>query len=50
MCPVCVTTAALIAGKVTSASGLAAIVIKKFGVNNAIDDKPRPTSSRPLEK
>jgi hypothetical protein len=35
MCPVCVTTAALIAGKVTSASGLAAIAIKKFGVKNS---------------
>jgi hypothetical protein len=37
MCPVCLATAALIAGKVTSASGLAAIAIKKFGVKNAVD-------------
>lgn len=39
MCPVCITTAALIAGKVTSASGLAAIAIKKFS-KNALDEKP----------
>jgi hypothetical protein len=50
MCPVCVATAALIAGKVTSAGGLAAIVIRKFGMNNAVDDKTRPTSSRPFER
>jgi hypothetical protein len=31
MCPVCIATAALIAGKVTSASGAAAIAIKKLG-------------------
>ena len=37
MCPVCLATAALIAGKVTSASGLAAIAIKKFGVKNTVD-------------
>ena len=34
MCPVCLTTAALIAGSVTSTGGLAAIVIKKFGPKN----------------
>ena len=39
MCPLCLTTAALIAGKVTSAGGLAAITIKKFG-KNAVDKKP----------
>jgi hypothetical protein len=30
MCPVCLATAALAAGKVTTAGGLAAIVLKKF--------------------
>jgi hypothetical protein len=30
MCPVCIATAALIAGKVTSASGAAAIAMKKL--------------------
>jgi len=34
MCPVCLTTAALIAGSVTSTGGLAAIVIKKFSAKN----------------
>ena len=37
MCPVCLATAALIAGKVTSAGGLAAIAMKKFGGKNAVD-------------
>jgi hypothetical protein len=40
MCPVCIATAALIAGKVTSASALAAIAIRKFGVKNTLDKKP----------
>jgi hypothetical protein len=40
MCPVCITTAALIAGSVTSTGGLAAIAIKKFGGKNAVDDNP----------
>jgi hypothetical protein len=47
MCPVCLTTAVLIAGKVTSSGvlggGLAAIAIKKFGVKNAVDNNPNPT-------
>jgi hypothetical protein len=46
MCPVCITTAVLIAGSATSTGGLAAIVIKKFGVKNAVDDNPVPTPSR----
>jgi hypothetical protein len=37
MCPVCLTTAALIAVSVTSTGGLAALVIKKFATNNAPD-------------
>jgi hypothetical protein len=40
MCPVCLTTAALIAGSVTSTGGLAAIAIKRFGVKNAVDNNP----------
>jgi hypothetical protein len=35
MCPVCLTTAALIAVSVTSAGGLAAIAVRKFGMKNA---------------
>ena len=50
MCPVCLTTAALIAGKVASMGGLAAIATKKFGINDAVDNHPRPTSSKPLER
>jgi hypothetical protein len=49
MCPLCLATAALITGKVTSASGLAAIVIRRFGTNNAVANNPRPTSSKPFE-
>jgi hypothetical protein len=41
MCPVCVTTAALIAGSVTSTGGLTAIVIRKLGVKNASNDSRR---------
>jgi hypothetical protein len=37
MCPVCLTTAALIAVSVTSTGGLAAIAIKKFGMKNATE-------------
>jgi hypothetical protein len=36
MCPVCITTAMLIAGSVTSTGGLTAIAIRKFGVKNAV--------------
>ena len=50
MCPVCLTTAALIAGGITSTGGLTAIAIRKFGTNNATDNSPRPTPSEPLEK
>ena len=51
MCPACLTTAALIAGSVTSTGGLAAVVIKKFGAQNsedknAADKNPAPTPSK----
>ena len=45
MCPVCITTAMLIAGSATSTGGLAAIAIRKFGVKNAADHHPAPTPS-----
>jgi hypothetical protein len=45
MCPVCITTAMLIAGSATSTGGLAAVVIKKFGVKNAVDNHHAPTPS-----
>jgi len=37
MCPVCLTTAALIAGSIVSTGGLAAIAIRKFSVKPAPD-------------
>jgi hypothetical protein len=40
MCPICITTAVLIAGSATSTGGLAAIAIRKFGVKNAVDKNP----------
>ena len=45
MCPVCLTTAVLIAGSATSTGGLAVIAIKKFGVKNAVNNHPAPTPS-----
>jgi hypothetical protein len=38
MCPVCLTTAALIAVSVTSSGGLAALAIRKFAVKNASEN------------
>jgi hypothetical protein len=46
MCPVCIATAMLIAGSATSTGGLAAIAIQKFGVKNALDNRPAPPPSR----
>jgi hypothetical protein len=46
MCPMCLTTALLIAGSVTSTGGLAAIVIRTFGMKNAVDNNPAPSSSK----
>jgi hypothetical protein len=46
MCPVCLTTAMLIAGSATSTGGLAAVAMKKFGVKNAVDKNPAPTTSK----
>jgi hypothetical protein len=43
MCPLCVSTAMLIAGSVTSTGGLAAVAIKKLGVKNALNPSPNPT-------
>ena len=45
MCPLCLSTAALIAGSVTSTGGLAAIALKKFGVKNAVSN-PAPIPSK----
>jgi len=40
MCPMCIATAALIAGSATLTGGLAAIAIRKFGVKNAVNKDP----------
>jgi hypothetical protein len=46
MCPVCLATALLITGSVASTGGLAAIVIKIFGVKKAGNINPAPTASK----
>jgi hypothetical protein len=46
MCPICIATAVLIAGKVTSTGGVAAIVIKKFGVKSAVGNNSVPAQSK----
>ncbi len=43
MCPLCITTAVLIAGGATSTGGLAAVAIRKFAMKNAADNHPAPT-------
>jgi hypothetical protein len=50
MCPVCMTTAALIAGSVTSSGGLAAIAIRKFGGKNVVDNSPAQPDPNSLDK
>ena len=50
MCPVCLTTAALIAGSVTSTGGLAAIAIKRFGLKNAVDNNPTQRRSQDVNE
>ena len=46
MCPVCIATAALIAGSATSTGGLAAVVIKKLGAKSAVESNPAPTATK----
>jgi hypothetical protein len=50
MCPVCITTAALIAGSVTSTGGLAAIAIRKFSGKNAVDENPAQPNPSGFDK
>lgn len=50
MCPVCLANAALIAGSATSTGGLAAIAIRKFGVESAVDNHSTPTVSSCFEE
>jgi hypothetical protein len=46
MCPVCIVTAALVAGKVTSAGGFSAIAIKKLALKKAVDNDPACNPSK----
>jgi hypothetical protein len=50
MCPLCITTAMLIAGGVASSGGLAAIVIRKFGGKNAVDNDSAQSDPSCLDK
>jgi hypothetical protein len=50
MCPVCLTTAALIAGSVTYTGGLATIAIKKFGGKNAAGNSPAQPDPNSFDK
>jgi hypothetical protein len=50
MCPVCLAAAALIAGKVTSTGGAAAIVIRKLGLKKAVANNPDPNPPTPSGK
>jgi hypothetical protein len=46
MCPVCLTTAILIAGSVLSTGGLAAVAILKLSVANVVEENPASTPDR----
>jgi hypothetical protein len=46
MCPVCMMTAALIAGSLTSTGGLALIVIKKIGASGTGNHLPTQTTPK----
>jgi len=50
MCPMCLATAALIAGSVTSTGGFVAIAIRKFGPKSVVDGHPAPTPSGVFRK
>lgn len=46
MCPVCLSTAALIAGSVTSTGGLAAFALRMFGRKPAADTNVTPNPAK----
>lgn len=46
MCPVCIAAAAVMAGKVTSTGGAAAIAIRKFRGKNAVDNDSASNPSK----
>jgi len=45
MCPMCISTALMIAGSVASTGGLAAAAFRKSGTNDAADDRSAATQS-----
>jgi hypothetical protein len=49
MCPVCLATAVLIAAGVATTGGLAAGLIKKFGVKNGVENHSGLPPSEHLE-
>jgi hypothetical protein len=49
MCPACIATAALIAGSVTGAGGVAALVVNKFCARNAATKIPARNDSTARE-
>ena len=46
MCPICITAAVALAGKIVSTGGLTAIAIRKVGGRNAENTHPAPDPSR----
>jgi hypothetical protein len=46
MCPICITTAVLIASGVAGTGGLAAVAMRKSGGTNAADHGFAPTGSK----
>jgi hypothetical protein len=46
MCPVCITTAMLIAGSATSTGGFAAIALRRFGMKKPVADHLASTPSK----
>ena len=46
MCPICVANAALIVGSILSTGGLAAIIIRKLGVKDPVDQHPDSAPSK----
>jgi len=45
MCPVCLVVAALVAGKVTGAGGLAAVAVSKFRPRSGAEKAPAPIAT-----
>lgn len=46
MCPMCLTTAVMIAGSITSACGFTALATKRFGMREVVSKYAAPARSR----